>query len=88
MNILDALDKFAKDNNLVLCGILLLVAAFVLSFCYRDRIIKGPGLRFGGGILFFFFGGRRMCMRWLDFSDVSDFLDVLDEWWVPHFCGG
>ncbi len=55
MRILDALDKFAKDNNLVLCGILLLVAAFVLSFCYRDRIIEGPGLRFGGTIFCFFF---------------------------------
>ncbi len=59
MRILDMLDKFAKDNNLVLCGILLLVAAFVLSFCYRDRIIKGPRLRFGGTILFFCFWGAK-----------------------------
>lgn len=35
MNLLDVIDKFAKENNLVLCGILLLVAVFVLSFCYK-----------------------------------------------------
>ena len=34
-DLLDIVDKFAKDNNLVLCGALLLVVAFVLSFCYR-----------------------------------------------------
>ena len=34
-DLLDIVDKFAKDNNLVLVGILLLVLAFVLSFCYK-----------------------------------------------------
>ncbi len=32
---LDIVDKFAKDNHLVLCGILLLVVTFMLSFCYK-----------------------------------------------------
>ena len=34
-DVLDVVDKFAKDNNIVLVGIMLLVAAFVLSFCYK-----------------------------------------------------
>lgn len=34
-DIIDVVDKFARDNNLVLIGLLLLVVAFVLSFCYK-----------------------------------------------------
>ncbi len=29
---LDVVDKFSKDHNLVLCGVMLLVAVFVASF--------------------------------------------------------
>ena len=32
---LTIVDKFAKDNNLVLVGVMLLVAVFVLSFFYK-----------------------------------------------------
>ncbi len=32
---LTVVDKFAKDNNLVLVGVMLLVAVFVLSFFYK-----------------------------------------------------
>lgn len=32
---IDIIDKFAKDYNIVLVGIVLLVLAFVLSFCYK-----------------------------------------------------
>ncbi len=35
MGILDTLDNLVKGSNLLLCGILLLVGAFVLSCCYK-----------------------------------------------------
>lgn len=34
-DMIDVIDKFARDNDLVLVGVLLLAAAFILSFCYR-----------------------------------------------------
>ncbi len=32
---MNAVEKFAKGNNLVLCGVLLVVGGFLLSFCYK-----------------------------------------------------
>lgn len=34
-DIIDIIDKWCRDNNPVTCGLILLTAAFILSFCYK-----------------------------------------------------
>lgn len=34
-NVLDILDNWCSNNHLIATGIVLLVAAFILSFCFK-----------------------------------------------------
>ena len=53
----------------------------MLSFCYRDRIIKGPRLRFGGTVfcfVFFVFGPRRT-LGLNELESLRDVVFILDS---------